>query len=75
VPGVGYFGRRPTVDGVDEKLEVNLFDFDEDLYGQTLEVDLLTRLRGDEKFDSLDAMVAQMEKDCAAARALLLPEF
>jgi riboflavin kinase/FMN adenylyltransferase len=74
VPGVGYFGRRPTVNGVDEKLEVNLFDFDEDLYGQTLEVDLIALIRADEKFDSLDAMVVQMKKDCAAARAMLMPE-
>jgi len=74
VPGVGYFGRRPTVNGVDEKLEVNLFDFDEDLYGQTLEVDLLKLIRGDEKFDTLEAMVEQMKMDCAAARALLIPE-
>ncbi len=74
VPGVGYFGSRPTVNGVDQKLEVNLFDFDEDLYGQTLEVDLLALIRGDEKFDSLDAMVVQMKKDCAAARAMLMPE-
>jgi riboflavin kinase/FMN adenylyltransferase len=62
------------VNGIDEKLEVNLFDFDEDLYGQTLEVDLLALIRGDEKFDSLEAMVVQMKKDCAAARAMLMPE-
>jgi riboflavin kinase/FMN adenylyltransferase len=74
VPGVGYFGSRPTVDGVGEKLEVNLFDFDEDIYGQTLEVDLVAFLRGDEKFDTLDAMVEQMQHDKAAARARLMPE-
>jgi riboflavin kinase/FMN adenylyltransferase len=75
VPGVAYFGRRPTVDGIDVRLEVNLFDFDEDLYGQTLEVDLVSLIRGDEKFDTLDAMVVQMELDKLAARRMLTPEF
>ena len=76
VASVGYVGRRPTVvDGVDERLEVHLFDFDEDLYGQTLDVELTDLVRGDRKFDSLDAMVAQMEYDAARARELLMPAF
>jgi riboflavin kinase/FMN adenylyltransferase len=73
IAGVAYIGRRPTVGGVDERLEVNLFDFDEDLYGQTLETDLIAFLRGDETFDGLDAMKAQIARDCQAARAILLP--
>ena len=76
VAGVGYIGRRPTiVDGVDERLEVHLFDFDEDLYGQTLEVELTDLVRGDRKFESMDAMIAQMQHDAAAARDLLMPAF
>ena len=76
VPSVGYVGRRPTVvDGVDERLEVHLFDFDEDLYGQTLDVELTDLVRGDRKFDSLDAMVDQMSQDAARARELLMPAF
>ncbi len=76
IPGVGYIGRRPTVvDGVDERLEVHLFDFDEDLYGQTLEVELTDLVRGDRKFDSLDAMIAQMQLDAVRARDLLMPPF
>ena len=76
VPGVGYIGRRPTVvDGVDERLEVHLFDFDEDLYGQTLEVELTDLVRGDRKFDSLDAMITQMQVDAGHARDLLMPAF
>ncbi len=76
IPGVGYIGRRPTVvDGVDERLEVHLFDFDEDLYGQTLEVELTDLVRGDRKFDSLDAMIAQMALDANRARELLMPAF
>ena len=75
VSGVAYIGRRPTVDlGTQERLEVHLLDFDEDLYGQTLETDLVHFLRGDAKFDSLDAMVAQMDDDKATARRLLLPD-
>jgi riboflavin kinase/FMN adenylyltransferase len=74
VAGVAYVGRRPTVNGIDERLEVNLFDFDEDLYGQTLETDLVAFIRGDRKFDGLEALKAQMAADKAAARAILLPE-
>ena len=75
IPGVAYVGRRPTVNGVDERLEVHLLDFDEDIYGQTLETDFVAFLRGDEKFDGLDAMIAQMDKDKANARRILMPEF
>ena len=74
VAGVAYVGRRPTVDlGTQERLEVHLLDFDEDLYGQTLETDLIVFLRGDEKFGTLEAMVAQMDLDKAEARRVLLP--
>lgn len=74
IAGVAYVGRRPTVNlGTQERLEVHLLDFDEDLYGQTLETDLVAFLRGDEHFASLEAMVEQMERDKAGARAVLLP--
>ncbi len=76
VAGVAYIGRRPTVNlGTEERLEVHLFDFDEDLYGQTLETDLVRFLRGDEHFASLEAMVEQMERDKLEARRTLLPPF
>jgi riboflavin kinase/FMN adenylyltransferase len=75
IPGVAYVGRRPTVNGIDERLEVHLLDFDEDIYGQTLETDFIAFLRGDEKFDGLDAMVAQMDRDKAEARRILMPPF
>lgn len=75
IAGVAYIGSRPTVNGVDERLEVNLFDFDEDLYGQTIETDLIEFIRGDEKFDGLEALTAQIAADCEAARAILLPGF
>lgn len=75
IPGVAYVGRRPTVNGADERLEVHLLDFDEDIYGQTLETDFIAYLRGDEKFDDLPAMVAQMDRDKDRARAILMPAF
>ena len=75
IPSVAYVGTRPTVNGLEKRLEVNLFDFDEDLYGHTLDVELTAFLRGDEKFDGLDALKAQIARDCARARALLMPDW
>ncbi len=70
--GVASFGRRPTVteEGA-PLLETFLFDFDGDLYGETCSVSLFSFLRGEEKFDGLDPLVAQMKRDEAEARALL----
>lgn len=74
IPGVANLGRNPTVGEVDTRLEVWLFDFDEDLYGQTLETDLVAFLRPEEKFDTLEALTAQVQTDAAQARAILLPD-
>jgi riboflavin kinase/FMN adenylyltransferase len=70
-PGVANLGRRPTVAGSVERLEVHLFDFEGDLYGRHLRVRLIEFLRPEKKFDGLDALRAQIARDCAAARALL----
>ena len=69
--GVMNVGVRPTVDGRALRIEVNLFDFDRDLYGQRLEVDLVARLRGEQKFGSLDDLRAQIAKDAENARKAL----
>ncbi|MBT2187964.1 bifunctional riboflavin kinase/FAD synthetase [Sphingobium nicotianae] len=69
--GAANLGIRPTFDPPKELLETFLFDFSGSLYGQTLDVALIERLRGEEKFDSLDALVAQMDKDVARAREIL----
>lgn len=70
--GVASFGRRPTVDEDGAPLlETFLFDFEDDLYGETCRVSLFAFLRGEEKFDGLDALTAQMKRDEAEARALL----
>jgi len=70
--GVANFGRRPTVDDNGAPLlETFLFDFSGDLYGETCAVSLFGWLRGEVKFDGLDALVAQIKRDDAEARALL----
>lgn len=71
-PSVSSFGTRPTVDGIEPLLEAHLFDFDGDLYGQRIEVEFVTRLRDEEKFDGLPELVAQMHVDDQQARAILL---
>lgn len=70
--GVASFGRRPTVDDDGAPLlETFIFDFSGDLYGETCAVSFFGYLRGEEKFDGLDALVEQMKRDEAEARALL----
>jgi riboflavin kinase/FMN adenylyltransferase len=71
LPGVASLGTRPTVNGVEPLLEVHVFDFDGDLYGRPLEVEFVRKLRDEEKFSSLDAMVQQMKVDASRARAAL----
>jgi riboflavin kinase/FMN adenylyltransferase len=71
--GVASLGVRPTFDPPTELLETYLFDFAGDLYGRVLEVSLHAYLRGEEKFDSLDALTEQMKHDETEARRLLLP--
>lgn len=69
--GVASFGVRPTVNSGAPLLEVHLFDFAGDLYGQQLEVGFVARLREERKFASLDALKAAMADDLAKARAIV----
>ncbi len=70
--GVASFGRRPTVDDNGAPLlETFVFDFSGDLYGEICAVSFFGFLRSEVKFDGLDALVAQMKRDEAEARALL----
>jgi len=69
--GVASLGIRPMFDPPEELLEANLFGFDGDLYGRTIEVMLHHYLRPEAKFGDLDALTAQMAKDAEQARALL----
>jgi riboflavin kinase / FMN adenylyltransferase len=70
--GAANIGIRPTFDPPKELLEPHFFDFSGDLYGQVIEVAFHHFLRGEWKFDSLDAMMVQIGKDCDEARHLLI---
>jgi riboflavin kinase/FMN adenylyltransferase len=66
--GMANLGNRPTVSNSDEHiLEVNLFDFDGDLYGKEIKVTFVDRIRDEIKFDSLDQLRAQLQKDAVVA--------
>ncbi len=69
--GAANIGIRPQFEPPKELLEPYFFDFSGDLYGQEIEVALHHFLRPEAKFDGLDALVAQMDRDCAEARRLL----
>ena len=71
VDGVANLGVRPTVDGRKLLFEIHLFDFDRDIYGQHLRVALIEYIRPERRFDSLDALRAQIAEDAAAARRIL----
>ena len=71
VDGAANLGVRPTFTPPKELLEPYFFDFAGDLYGQAIEVELIDYLRPEAKFDGLDALMAQMERDCARARVVL----
>jgi riboflavin kinase / FMN adenylyltransferase len=69
--GAANLGVRPTFEPPKELLEPYFFDFDGDLYGQTIEVELVSFLRPEERFESLDDLIRQMDADCAEARRRL----
>lgn len=71
MPSVSSFGTRPTVDGVEPLLEAHLFDFDGDLYGKRIEVEFVAKLRDEERFPDLAALVEQMRIDATRAREIL----
>jgi riboflavin kinase/FMN adenylyltransferase len=75
-PSVTNIGVRPTVDGFHHRVEAHLLHFPppelpDNLYGQSLTLDLIARLRGETRFESLDALVAQIQADIRRARAIL----
>jgi riboflavin kinase/FMN adenylyltransferase len=71
VPGVANVGVNPTFAGNRRTIEAHLFDFTADLYGTRLRVSFVERLRGEQKFPSVQALVRQIQEDAARARALL----
>jgi riboflavin kinase/FMN adenylyltransferase len=70
--GVANLGIRPMWQTEEPVLEAHLFDFSGDIYGQVLRVQLIERLRPEQKFDSIEALVRQVDRDKIAAREALL---
>jgi len=68
---VASIGTRPTFDGTKALLEVHIFDFDKDIYGEYIHVDFIARLRSEEKFDEVSDLVEQMHRDSARAKEIL----
>ena len=66
--GMMNIGNRPTVNGNHQTIEVHFFDFNKDLYGQNITIELLYFLRDEQKFDSLELLIAQLKKDEETAR-------
>jgi riboflavin kinase / FMN adenylyltransferase len=71
ISGVMNIGTRPTVNGVEQTIEVHILDWSGDLYGQELTVELLEFIRPEQRFPSLDALKSQISADCLVARSLL----
>ena len=64
-------GTRPTLENSDERVEVNLFDFDEDIYGETLKVTVKRFLRNQERYNSLQELIKQLAIDKAESLNIL----
>jgi len=71
VDGAANLGVRPTFDPPKELLEPHFFDFKDDLYDQSIEVEFHSFIRPEKKFDSLDELMKQMDRDCDTARTIL----
>ena len=69
--GMMNIGVRPTVDGTKRMIEVNIFDFDADIYGEVIRVDVIHYLRGEVKFNGLEELKGQLSKDKVAANEKL----
>ncbi len=70
--GIASVGTRPTVGGTEWLLEAHVFEYEGELYGARLDVDFIARLRDEVRFDSVEAMTAQMHEDARLARKLLV---
>jgi riboflavin kinase/FMN adenylyltransferase len=69
--GATNIGRRPTFDAGHVSVETYLLDFEGDIYGERMDLEILERIRGEVKFDGVDALKAQIAKDVQAARELV----
>ena len=68
--GMMNIGKRPTFDGTKETLEVNIFNFEDNLYGQDVSIRFISKIRDERKFDSLEALSQQLEQDKHTINAL-----
>jgi riboflavin kinase/FMN adenylyltransferase len=69
--GMSNIGIRPTVDGVNRKIEVNIFDFSHEIYGEQISIKFIKRIRDEIKFSGLDALQSQLSKDQSEAIRIL----
>jgi riboflavin kinase/FMN adenylyltransferase len=69
--GMAYIGSRPTINGLTRNIEVNIFDFSQDIYNQRIRLEFLHFIRGDMKFSSLDELKAQIALDKIKVMELL----
>jgi riboflavin kinase / FMN adenylyltransferase len=69
--GMAYIGSRPTINGITRNIEVNIFDFDTEIYGDEISMQFFNYVRGDVKFDGLEALKIQLAKDRDDVLALL----
>ncbi|SMO33945.1 bifunctional riboflavin kinase/FAD synthetase [Solitalea koreensis] len=69
--GMLYIGHRPTINGMTRNIEVNIFNFDQDIYNQKITLEFVSYLRGDIKFDGLPALKVQLTQDEIDAKAVL----
>ncbi len=69
--GMAYIGTRPTINGITRNIEVNIFDFDTEIYGQEVSMQFLHFVRGDIKFEGLERLIVQLAKDKETVLGLL----
>jgi riboflavin kinase/FMN adenylyltransferase len=70
--GMAYIGHRPTINSMTHNIEVNIFDFSEDIYNHTIRISFLDFVRGDHKFNSLEELKVQLAEDEKAVRSILV---
>lgn len=68
---VANIGNKPTFDGVKEEIEVHIFDFDKDIYSSEVEVEFISYIRDEKKFNGAEDLINQIKQDCLTAREIL----
>jgi riboflavin kinase / FMN adenylyltransferase len=69
--GIMNIGNRPTVEGVGRTQEVHIFDFDDDIYGENIKIDVIDFIRDEIKFESIEKLITQIKSDCNKAKNIL----